>query len=95
MSLNVRSRSRPPAACSGPLPGSPATESGLASSYSVGPAVLYGSAIRTVNLAQATTQRKVVIEVISFGSVQFGTVKLKQGTSGKLVEIDRIVVSKT
>jgi len=33
--------------------------------------------------------------MISSGSVQFGTVKLKQGTSGKLVEIDGIVVSKT
>jgi hypothetical protein len=53
-----------------------------------------GTYKKTVNLAASTTKRKQVVPLLSFGSVTSGTLKLVVASSGRIVSIEGLGVSK-
>lgn len=50
---------------------------------------------KSINLTASTTKRKQVVPLLSFGSVASGTLKLVVASSGKIVSIEGLGVSKT
>jgi hypothetical protein len=53
-----------------------------------------GTYKKSINLAASSTKRKQVVSLLSFGSVTSGTLKLVVASSGKIVSIEGLGISK-